>query len=262
MKKVLSILSVAALLIMSITLANAQTPRSLTVPMNAVGSNTVKGEAVLSEDPGGTKVVVTLTGFTPSQQSAGHIHSGKCDAQGPVVFGLSTITADAQGNGKSETVITPTLSSLISGTFYVQYHTAANPPGPQVSCGNIVVSQAVTTTAAATTAAATTAVTTTRAATTAAVTTTVAATTAPATTTAAATTTRAATTAAATTVAGTVGPAPTARAGGQGGAPGVPSTGIGGSTNQDGSLVWFLVAALLIVATGATATYAIARNRK
>lgn len=137
MKK-FSILGVLLLLLATLSLSAAQTPRTVTIQMQAVMGSKVAGTAVITEVGQGIRVNVRLTGYNPNQGSAGHIHSSTCTPGGPVVFPLSTITADAQGNGTAETTLANVPWDTVTGqAHYVQYHVAANPPGPQVSCADI-----------------------------------------------------------------------------------------------------------------------------
>lgn len=140
MKK-LSVLFLALLLAVTTTAAFAQTAAETRVTMNAVGGSNVKGQAVITDLGAGrgVRIVVTLTGYQPNQKSAGHIHNTTCTPGGGVAFPLTTITADAQGNGRAEsTVATLEYARLLQGPYYVQYHVAEAPPGPQVSCGDVV----------------------------------------------------------------------------------------------------------------------------
>jgi hypothetical protein len=224
MKK-LSVLGILLLLMATASLALAQTSQPLSLQMQAIEGSKVTGTATITPDGAGIKVSVKLSGFPANSDHAGHIHQGKCEAQGPVVYPLTTIKADASGAGSADTSLpTVSLASLTgSTTYYVQYHEAATPPGKQVSCANIVLAAAgggQATTAAATTAAATTAAATTAAA-----------------------TTKAATTAAA----------------GQGGA---PATGFGGASSQgDGFPTLLLLGGLLAVLVASGVGYTVSRQR-
>lgn len=136
MKK-FSVLGVMILLVATATLAFAQA-RTVTVQMRAVEGSRVAGTAIVTEAGGGTRVQVNLTGYNPNQQSAGHIHEGTCEQQGPVRFPLNTITANAQGAGTADTTVaTAPYATVTNGRHYVQYHEAGSPPGKQVSCANI-----------------------------------------------------------------------------------------------------------------------------
>ncbi len=145
MKK-FSFLALVALLLMTASVALAQTPAEAKITMNSVEGSKVKGEATITDlgTGKGVKVSVKLTGYNPNQESAGHIHTGKCDAQGPVKYPLTNVKADAQGNATVDsTVADVTYAELQKpSAYYVQYHTAVAPPGVQVVCGNTGVAAA------------------------------------------------------------------------------------------------------------------------
>jgi len=105
-----------------------------------VSSTKVTGSATIEAAGTGIRVVVKLNGLNPNQQSAGHIHTGKCGQQGNVIFPLNNISADASGTGSSDTSLpNVSYSEVTNGTYYVQYHIQVSPPGRQISCGNIIV---------------------------------------------------------------------------------------------------------------------------
>lgn len=128
----------------------AQTNQLITIVMQGdelgqlqganVPQTKVTGSATIEAAGTGTRVIVKLNGLNPNQQSAGHIHTGKCGQQGNVIFPLNNISADASGTGTSDTTL-PNVpySEVTNGTFYVQYHIQVSPPGRQISCGNILV---------------------------------------------------------------------------------------------------------------------------
>jgi hypothetical protein len=104
--------------------------------MNAVNGNGVTGTARIEDQEGaGATVIVTLQGMPANTEHAGHVHTGACAAQGAILFGLSPITADAQGTGSATTTGVPD-DVLVDG-FYLQYHTALAPPGAPISCADI-----------------------------------------------------------------------------------------------------------------------------
>jgi hypothetical protein len=120
------------------SVAMAQTAQSVTLDMKAVSGSKVTGTAVITQAGNGITVSVKLSGFDPNTSHDGHIHTGTCEQQGGVVFPLTTIKADAQGAGSADTTLANASFATVSdGKHYVQYHTASNPPGQQVSCANI-----------------------------------------------------------------------------------------------------------------------------
>jgi hypothetical protein len=142
--------AVVLLLVSGSTAAFAQSNQSITIIMQGeelgqlqgaqVEPTKVIGSATITQAGSGIRVVVKLNGLNPNQQSAGHIHTGKCGQQGPVVFPLNNIAADASGAGSSDTTL-PNVpySQVTNGTYYVQYHVQVSPPGKQISCGNIII---------------------------------------------------------------------------------------------------------------------------
>jgi|SwirhisoilCB2_FD_contig_101_23138_length_754_multi_3_in_0_out_0_1 Cu/Zn superoxide dismutase len=134
----LSIIGVLMLVLATMSVAMAQTAQSVTLDMKAVSGSKVTGTAVITQAGNGITVSVKLSGFDPNTSHDGHIHTGTCEQQGGVVFPLTTIKADAQGAGSADTTLANASFATVSdGKHYVQYHTASNPPGQQVSCANI-----------------------------------------------------------------------------------------------------------------------------
>jgi hypothetical protein len=144
-----SFLAAFLLLLTGPITAFAQSSQSVTIVMQGeelgqlqgqkVAGTAVTGSATITAAGSGIRVTVRLSGLNPAQQSAGHIHTGKCGQQGNVIFPLNNISADASGAGSSDTTL-PNVpySEVTNGTYYVQYHIQVTPPGRQISCGNII----------------------------------------------------------------------------------------------------------------------------
>jgi CHRD domain len=142
MKK-LSVLAALFLLFFTASLAFGQT--ATTIALNPQGTYQARGSATLTQQGNDVRIVVQLSGMTANQESAGHIHSGKCTPGGPVTVNLTPIRADAQGNGRAESVVpNTTIATLGNGNNYIQYHVTLSPPGAPIACGDIVVSSAPT----------------------------------------------------------------------------------------------------------------------
>ncbi|MBW3571973.1 MAG: hypothetical protein KY467_12790 [Gemmatimonadetes bacterium] len=108
-----------------------------TVSMNPAGNSGVSGQAQLMEHgQGQTMVMVNLTGQGNSTHS-GHIHSGTCDALGPVVAPLQDVTL-TNGTGSSSSTVQVPLATVMNGQHIVAYHTTSgdNAGAPAV-CGQI-----------------------------------------------------------------------------------------------------------------------------
>jgi hypothetical protein len=142
--------AVVLLLVTGSTAAFAQSTQSITIIMQGeelgqlqgaqVEPTKVIGSATITQAGSGIRVAVKLSGLNSNQQSAGHIHTGKCGQQGPVVFPLNNIAADASGAGSSDTTLPDVpYNQVTNGTYYVQYHVQVSPPGKQISCGNIII---------------------------------------------------------------------------------------------------------------------------
>lgn len=99
------------------------------VPQNGSG---VTGEATLLQLGATTTVNVSLSGLAPGSAHAGHIHQGSCN--GPILFPLETITANANGEGNATAIVD---APLELGTWWVQYHASDSPPGPPITCGQV-----------------------------------------------------------------------------------------------------------------------------
>lgn len=101
-------------------------------------ASTASGTGTLTPDGAKTKVVISLSGLEPNTAHAGHIHSGSCAAQGPVVVGLNSVTADAGGKGTSSTDVD---SAKLTGSLYFAYHQRdagdAQGIGGVIACGDI-----------------------------------------------------------------------------------------------------------------------------
>ncbi len=88
-------------------------------------------------------VKIFLFRVTPNSDHVAHIHSGSCEDQGPVVYKLNLVHADAVGFGTSTTTVSD-VSSIPDTGWYVNVHRAATMDelGDQtgfdpIACGNI-----------------------------------------------------------------------------------------------------------------------------
>jgi len=70
------------------------------------------------------KVKIFLFRLAPNSTHIAHIHSGSCEAQGPVLYPLNPIHADGIGFASSTTVV-PNVSSIPGTGWYVNVHRAA-----------------------------------------------------------------------------------------------------------------------------------------
>lgn len=96
--------------------------------------------ALLTIKNGTLKVVIAAEGLEPGSMHAVHIHLGSCESQGKVIFPLTTIVADQNGNSVSVTTI-PNVQSIPETGWYINIHlttdlstqTGFDP----IMCGNV-----------------------------------------------------------------------------------------------------------------------------
>ena len=85
-------------------------------------------------------ITLSLSGLAPNTTHMAHIHAGSCAVQGPVLYPLQPVTADAQGNAM--TVTTIQVKAVVPARWYINIHEAAtmaammNPSGfNPIACG-------------------------------------------------------------------------------------------------------------------------------
>jgi len=112
-------------------------PPVATVPLQALGGSGVHGVASLRiVPPGALEVTVSVSGLAPGSEHLEHIHLGTCSRQGPVLYGLEPLKADAHGQATATTVIKGVLGIAEAG-WYVNVH-AANASLTPIACGDVV----------------------------------------------------------------------------------------------------------------------------
>lgn len=119
------------------SLAMAQTPTTLTIPLTAQNGSGVTGTAVITDLGGGkSKVVLTVSGGKTATTGPAHIHAGKCPEPGAVVAPLTNVA-----NGTSTTELAVPISAMLGAAHAINLHETgvSGVPG-YVSCGNIVTS--------------------------------------------------------------------------------------------------------------------------
>jgi hypothetical protein len=101
------------------------TPQSVHIVMQSAprssAGETVNGMAQLTLSGSTLTVKLTVSGYEPNSSHAAHIHSGSCASQGAVIYPLTTLMANAQGNASSTTTI-PKVTSIPSSGWYVNVH--------------------------------------------------------------------------------------------------------------------------------------------
>ncbi len=111
------------------------------VALQSVNNSGLTGTAELVPQGGMTVVTVTLApaaGDSAAGQShAEHIHTGTCDAPGPVVAPLKTITGTEQGYEVTKTDVSVSLSTLTDGKHIIAAHASGDEQSAVIACAPI-----------------------------------------------------------------------------------------------------------------------------
>lgn len=115
---------------------------TLSAAPGASAGETVSGMAQLTLSGRTLTAKLTISGLEPNSAHAAHIHSGRCESQGPVVYPLTTVMAGASGNATVMTTIN-NVSTIPGSGWYVNVHhstdlstqTGFDP----IACGNVVI---------------------------------------------------------------------------------------------------------------------------
>lgn len=144
--KLLAIGGVAVALAAGSLLA-VQAQTATTIQMVPTGDTTLSGTVTITPLGGNqVKIEETINGLKPNDDRATHIHSpgngpvvANCDSNGPVVYPLTDLKADASGKGTSSSTITVDAAKGIpTAGWYVNVHQGAAPNvGSGVICGRI-----------------------------------------------------------------------------------------------------------------------------
>ena len=139
--------AMAALLLtlfaISVPAAFAQAKAGHENQAHAVLRHTPRGTTFLSWDPKSENLTVTITlfGLAANSTHPAHIHAGDCDDNGPIVYPLNNVVADAAGRATTTTVIPEVEGGIPNGAWYVNVH---NGPGlspaaqfDPIACGNV-----------------------------------------------------------------------------------------------------------------------------
>jgi hypothetical protein len=104
----------------------------------------VHGHAWISIHDGDLVVKISVSGLAPYTTHMAHIHAGSCKAQGPVVYPLQPVIADAYGNATTTTIIKNVSKQALDAKLYVNIHEAGTMSGMStqagfnpIACGNI-----------------------------------------------------------------------------------------------------------------------------
>ena len=127
-----SLLALAVAVLFASPASAQQMEGGMAVQMNASGDGGAGGEAMVHPMGGSTMVMIALQGLEPDSRHAAHVHNGSCAAG--VVYPLEVVVADGDGNGTS----TSTVAADPDATWWLQVHRAESPPGPGISCGQVM----------------------------------------------------------------------------------------------------------------------------
>ena len=133
MKK-LAILVVAVLALVALGGVRATYAQGETVTVNLMEQNGSgqNGTATLTANGDMTMVVVSISGGSATPQPA-HIHDGTCANLNPKpTYPLTSLV-----DGKSETMVPASLSSLVNGVYAINVHKSGPEASVYVSCGDI-----------------------------------------------------------------------------------------------------------------------------
>jgi hypothetical protein len=98
------------------------------------------GTATLVVEPGSVTIDEVITGLQANSKHVSHIHLGSCQQRGSIAIGLNEVTADAQGNADTKTIIGGAIYPPAAGTWYVVVHAGPDMQGTNASyllCGNL-----------------------------------------------------------------------------------------------------------------------------
>src|SRR5438552_2201752 len=108
------------------TPSSSPTATSSSTTASATLKHVPKGTADLNWDPSSHNLTVkiSLTGLAPGPKSThpAHIHTGSCSNQGPVIYPLKNLGADAHGNATMTTTISNVTKGIPASGWYVNVH--------------------------------------------------------------------------------------------------------------------------------------------
>ena len=139
--------------LLGVLLLIAFTARSLTPSARASGNgsdhatahlkHTPFGAATLKWDPQSENLTVTisLVGLAGNSTHPAHIHGGDCDDNGPILYPLNNVVANAAGDANTTTVIHDVEGGIPASGWYVNVHNGPTLATPAealaIACGNV-----------------------------------------------------------------------------------------------------------------------------
>jgi CHRD domain len=136
--------AVVALLLMMFAAASPAAFATGESQAHATLKHTPRGTATLSWNAQSENLTVTirLFGLTGNSTHPAHIHAGDCDDNGPIVYPLNNVVANAAGDATVTTVIHEVEGGIPNGAWYVNVHNGPGlMPPPQfdpIACGNVL----------------------------------------------------------------------------------------------------------------------------
>jgi hypothetical protein len=86
-------------------------------------------------------VTISLVGLAGNSTHPAHIHGGDCDDNGPILYPLNNVVADAAGDAKTTTVIHDVEGGIPASGWYVNVHNGPTLATPAealaIACGNV-----------------------------------------------------------------------------------------------------------------------------
>jgi hypothetical protein len=116
----------------------AAAAESVTINLKAQNNSGENGTATLIPEGTRTKVIINLPHAPTGIAQPAHIHPGTCTNLNPrPKWPLANVI-----DGKSETVVPVSLSTIQAGTYAINVHKSKERMGIYVSCGNIPLTHA------------------------------------------------------------------------------------------------------------------------
>jgi hypothetical protein len=103
------------------------------VGLEAKGESNVTGTATVSPVSDGFEISLEVSGLTPGETYAAHLHRGTCDNDQGVVAPLEDVTA-SDDTGRSTTTIGTSMLDPSAESLFIQVH---NPDGTPIACGEV-----------------------------------------------------------------------------------------------------------------------------
>lgn len=114
--------------------SNMSSTMPMTMMLASMNNSGATADVALSAVGEQSSVAVNLMGAAANAVLKAHVHSGTCEAQGPVVAPLDSLMTDASGHATTSTMLDLPMNTLANGQHYIQVHA---PDGQPTACGNV-----------------------------------------------------------------------------------------------------------------------------